>query len=355
MQILEHRIIYKDSDWYSTFPSITKTKDSELLCGFRRAPLEPEGRPHCHLHSLSRAVFVRSNDNGHTWSAEPEFVCAQDELGQQDPQFWTISSGRTIASFFRWRAHPITERPVLNSRMHEDKGCLWTNVGVGVCYSDDSGKSWSSLYRTPYPWPPQTGACCGRCVELDDGSLIIPCYGRQDAKRLTVAYLIKSEDKGETWKFAGIIADGNSHEKPFPCEEPSIVKTEQGKLLCFIRSGHGSLMRTCESNDSGKSWSDVRESTVRGLPQKGCRLSDGRIFLAYGYRSEPRGVRARIFDPETQEPDHAHELVIREDGTHADVGYPGIVELEKNIILCVYYMCLKDNVRHIAGTIIDAS
>jgi len=43
---LQDIVIYRDDEWYSTFPSVIRLGDGQLICGFRRAPerrLEPGG------------------------------------------------------------------------------------------------------------------------------------------------------------------------------------------------------------------------------------------------------------------------------------------------------------------------
>ena len=55
---LEDVVIYRDDEWYSTFPSVVPLRDGRLLCGFRRAPerrLQPGGAA-SHTDPNSQAV-----------------------------------------------------------------------------------------------------------------------------------------------------------------------------------------------------------------------------------------------------------------------------------------------------------
>lgn len=354
MKKIEDLIIYRDPEHYSTFPSLTRTRSGELLCGFRRAPREPE-ELRSHVHSVSRAVFVRSSDDGQTWTDAPECICAEDELGQQDPQLATTSDGRVIGSFFRWQAHPIKEGPNLTGfPVREKKGALWSNAGVGVTWSRDNGETWEGLHRVASPWGQRGGASRAPVVEAPEDRLLLPCYGAPESSEKSVAYLMKSDDGGVTWEMLSIMADGRAAEEPYDCHEPFVLRTGEETLLCFIRCyGEGGLMRMCSSQDNGTSWSEPVETAVWGFPQAALQLEDGRIVLAYGYRREPFGVRARILGPDLSGVHGTEELVLRDDGAGGDLGYPTIVAREDGTVLIGYYFHDAELIRHIAATVVD--
>jgi hypothetical protein len=352
MEKIEDLIIYRDPARYSTFPSLTRAKNGDLLCGFRRAPRE-ENRSH--LHSRSRAVFVRSSDDGKTWTDTPEPICAEDELGQQDPQLATTSEGRIIGSFFRWQAHAPEERPTLTDfPVREKKGCLWSNAGVGVTWSEDNGRTWEGLHRVPWPWGKRGGGSRAPANESPDGRLMLPCYGAPEPGQTSVAYLMQSADGGASWELLSIMADGRSAEEPFECHEPFVLRTGDRSLVCFLRCyGEGGLMRMCRSEDNGESWSEPVETGVWGFPQAALQLEDERIVLAYGYRREPFGVRARILGPDLSGVEGDEELVLRDEGVGGDLGYPTIAAREDGTVLIEYYFHDEELVRHIAATVVD--
>jgi hypothetical protein len=352
MRKVEDRIIYRDPQWYSTFPSLVRGPEGDLLCSFRRAPRE---EPRTHIHSRSRAMITRSSDDGRAWTDEPQPVAPQDELGQQDPQLAALSDGRITAGFFRWQAHSPQEGPHLagfNAR--EAKGCLWSNAGVGVTWSEDDGRTWGRLARVPSPWWPRGGASRAPIVELAGGRLVLPCYGAAETEAKSIAYLMASDDGGESWELFSVIADGNDAPEPFDCHEPFVIRAGGGKLVCFLRCyGEGGLMRMCTSDDEGAAWTEPVETSVWGFPQAALEIEDGRIVLAYGYRREPWGVRARILGPDLGGVDETDELVLRDDGDDRDLGYPTIAALADGTVLVAYYIHSGDGVRHIAATVVD--
>ena len=72
-------------------------------------------------------------------------------------------------------------------------------------------------------------------------------------------------------------------------------------------------------------------------------LKDGRVFLAYGYRKEPYGIRARVLDPDCANIRETEEFIIRDDGGSPDLGYPWCVTLPDGRILVVYYLNKKED------------
>ncbi len=355
---LHDQVIFRDERRYATFPSLTRAGDGQLLCGFRLAPREPAG--YSHLHSRSRAVLLRSGDDGANWSGTPTTICPDDELGQQDPQLATSGTGRVLASFFRWQAHAASEADgIAELHPHASKECLWSNAGLGCCHSDDGGQSWGAMGRLPFPWDVRGGASRAPAVTLSSGRLLLPCYGTAPARPHSAGYLMRSDDDGASWSFLSVIADGNESDERFECHEPFVLRLASDRLICFIRSyggggpgQGGGLMRSCLSDDGGETWSRTVESQVWGFPQAAITLRDGRVLLAYGHRRAPLGVQARLLDAQCTNIDEAEPLVVRDDGASDDLGYPTLIERRDGTVLMAYYLHGADGVRHIAGSVL---
>ena len=78
------------------------------------------------------------------------------------------------------------------------------------------------------------------------------------------------------------------------------------------------------------------------------------MFLTYGYREKPCGVRARILNPECTDFATAEEIILRDDnGPGTDVGYSWPVVMDENHVLVVYYITREDGLRYIGGTIVE--
>jgi hypothetical protein len=357
MRIVQHLTVHHDEHHYCTFPCLARAAGGDLLCGFRQAPLEPQG--HSHLHSMSRAVLVRSSDDGLTWSA-PLVVAPDDELGQQDPQVAVLPSGRVLASFFRWQAHANSELPELEQfRLHVNaKGCTWSNCGVAVCHSDDDGRTFSPIRRVPFPFGPRGGASRSPIVRLTSGRLLLACYDRPGKGKKDVSYLMRSDDQGLSWQFHAIMADGNADPAPYDVHEPHLHLRPDGTLYCFLRAyGEGGLMRQCTSTDGGLTWTAPRETRVWGFPQAALTLPDGRLLLACGHRREPLGLRVRLCRGDLADLDTTSDLGVREDGVTKDLGYPTLALRRDGTVLLAYYLNrpgvpATDHHRHVAATIL---
>ena len=91
-----------------------------------------------------------------------------------------------------------------------------------------------------------------------------------------------------------------------------------------------------------------------GHPLAAVRLPDDRVFLTYGYREKPCGVRARILNAECTDFATAEEIILRDDnGPGTDVGYSWPVVLDNNKVLVVYYITKDDGQRYIGGTSLE--
>ena len=95
----------------------------------------------------------------------------------------------------------------------------------------------------------------------------------------------------------------------------------------------------CHSSDGGKTWSKPRSIGVWGLPSHLLRLRDDRLLMSYGYRRKPFGNLARLSEDGGET--WSKPLVISDDGTNGDLGYPSTVQLGDGALLSVWYERMK--------------
>lgn len=77
-------------------------------------------------------------------------------------------------------------------------------------------------------------------------------------------YMCFSDDEGETWKASkgflmGYFNDG--HLGHWSCEEPSVAELKDGRLLCYMRSTTGRILKSY-SSDGGEYWSKVEATDI---------------------------------------------------------------------------------------------
>src|SRR5690606_13266582 len=112
------------------------------------------------------------------------------------------------------------------------------------------------------------------------------------------------------------------------------------------------------SPDNGKTW-EVRNDAValtgrgRSNPPSLLKLRDGRLAVIYGYRAEPFGIRAKVSSDEGRS--WGDEIILRDDASGWDLGYPRAVQRPDGKVVIVYYYRDKahDPERYIAQTIWD--
>src|SRR5580765_2296731 len=105
---LQDIVIYQDDKFYSSFPSIVRRPDGELLVAFRRAPDRRRFGAHGYTHTdpNSYLMLVRSRDDGKTWSKEPELMFADPFGGSQDPCMVQLRDSSIICTSYGWALMP---------------------------------------------------------------------------------------------------------------------------------------------------------------------------------------------------------------------------------------------------------
>lgn len=360
-------IIYKDSLFYSSFPSVVKKPNGELLVAFRRAPdRRLFGEPgYSHTDQNSYLMMVRSKD-AENWTQEPSLISAHPFGGSQDPCLLQLKDGTLICTSYIWSLIRPDADSVLGRKLTIVKGGKsahspsYTFLGGYLVRSTDGGKTWDAPIYPPHiradaqvtVWgKPLPAYNRGALVEGKNGKIYWAVAGNSVKNPSKVDnHLIVSEDKGLTWNYSGLIA---SDEK-ITFNETSIYETPKGDLVAFMRTANMPDQYSCiaRSTDGGKSFT-WQSMGFYGYPSHALKLPDNRVLLTYGYRKKPYGIRGRILNAECTDFATAPEFIIREDGGGGDLGYCWSTMLDKNRILVVYYFNSNNVTRYIAGTILE--
>ncbi|MHC4499355.1 MAG: sialidase family protein, partial [Planctomycetota bacterium] len=97
---------------------------------------------------------------------------------------------------------------------------------------------------------------------------------------------------------------------------------------------------------------DTDRGEENGSPPAMVRLPDGRLVVAYGYRSWPLGIRARISKDDGKT--WSDEIVLRDDGGTWDLGYPRMMQRPDGKLVTIYYHNTRESPGpHIVATIWD--
>jgi hypothetical protein len=349
-------LIYKDTSFYSTFPSVVKRPDGELLVAFRRAPNRMifGEKGNNHVDHNSYLEMVRSKDAEH-WSKKPELIYAHPFGGSQDPCMLQLKDGTILCTSYGWQSVRPDGVPNLKQPYFEASGYIF--LGGYLVRSTDGGKTWSeAIYPPSIPSEINYNAYGQKVPAYNRGALYEAKDGRvlwivaaYDSARKTSNYLLTSRNKGLTWEFTGEVAKDPN----ILFNEASVYETPKGDIIGFLRTAKFDDQAViARSKDGGKTfkWESMG---FQGHPLNALRLPDNRVLLTYGYRHQPFGIRARILNAECTDFKTAPEIVLREDGGSTDIGYTWPVQLDKSRVLVVYYFNKENGIRHIAGTILE--
>jgi sialidase-1 len=355
---VEDILIYEDAKFYSAFPSIVRRKNGELLVAFRRAPERRNlgEKSISHTDGNSYLVLVRSQDQGKTWTRNPELIYAHPFGGSQDPCLLQLRDGSLLCASYAW----ASVQPEAIARMNNvSRLGNYVFLGGFLVRSKDDGRTWQGpIVPPPSPGEKTLDIFGERIPAYNRGAL---CEGRDGRIFWAVAHhslvankteckLMVSSDKGSTWNFACNIASDSK----VSFNETSLYETPGGDLIAFMRTetfdDHTALAR---STDHGKSFHPWEDTGFQGHPHFALRLPDQRVLLVYGYRHAPFGVRARLLNSECTNFASSPELILRDDGGNSDLGYPWATMLSNHRALVVYYFNRADGTRSISGTILS--
>jgi sialidase-1 len=352
-------VIYEDPRFYSSFPSVIKRPDGELLVAFRRAPdRKVFGEKFTsHVDPNSYLMMVRSND-GETWTKEPDLIYANPFGGSQDPCLLQLRDGMLLCTSYGWAFVRPDGIPDLKKPYAETDGAIF--LGGYLLRSADGGKTWqkpiyppritTELYLNAFgePLPAYNR---GALYEGKSGSIFwVVAASDSNSAEKTSTHLLISGDKGLTWNYSSPVAT----DAKVGFNETSVYETPKGAIIAFLRTANfDDQACIARSTDGGKSFGKWESMGFQGHPLNALRLSDDRVLLTYGYRHKPFGIRARILNAECTDFATAPEIILREDGGNGDIGYTWPVLLDRNRVLVTYYFNKNNGTRYIAGTIFE--
>ena len=358
--------IYKDEN-YCSFPNAIVLDDGTIMVSFRQAPdWQSTYNDITHGDPSSIGVYVKSSNNGKTWSEKPGLIYRHFFYGIQDPCLNYLSDGTILGTFFMWK-FAEKEKPVADSvKPHfVNDNYNMEMMDAHTIRSYDGGKTWDTPVCIDYEGKNgRRSSVRGNVIELDDGSIIfgLATYDIDRSKRYI--RIVKSSNKGKTWeKLYDIV-----HPDGCFMGEPNLFKTKSGKIACLIRThviseernvyddGNEDMshMHISFSYDDGQTWS-VPEKTKYTSPSPfhALQLKSGNVLMTYGHRYTPYGIKAVLLNGELTDIHDAEEIQIRDDGVNHDLGYTSSVQMPNGDILVTYYIFHKNNtIRYIAGTIL---
>ena len=324
------RKIVVDDGFTGYFPTAIKLNDGSILAILRAGS--------GHISADGKLVMVRSTDNGETWS-EPKTVVDMPEDDRGPPALGQSSSGEIIMAFdvltgFRkgYTGHVGTPDYKFRNYLVD----VWipelSDTKTYYTRSLDGGFTWSS--PSPLEVPSLSVAPYGKIVELSDKTLLMNVYGVRGNLPTSdhhASYVIRSRDGGRTWGDPTLIAEGFN--------ETALLALDDDLVIAALRADPPSEATFVSiSEDGGYTWSKpVRVTGSLEHPADLIQLSDGSVFMVYGHRKVPFGVRAAISKDRGKTWSDVRIGLVFE-GRNQDCGYPTAVRTGDGFIIVLYYM-----------------
>lgn len=336
---VHHGIVYHENGRFGGWPANNGiwSWGDEIAVGFTRAWFKHDPEEHSRDRDKpTERSIARSIDGGATWRIEPFVLPGGDPAAVAEPVDFT---------------HP-------DFAMRVDNNVFYV--------SHDRARTW----RGPYAFPDfklgdrLTSRTDYIVNSRHDCTVFISVRDERVKSGIPDrAFAIRTRDGGRTFKFVGWMAgDGEPVARSVM---PATVRADDGTLVTLLRRRYDlessfrndlNWIDAFTSRDDGETWTHAAriahtDHTGRnGNPPSLVKLPDGRLAAAYGVRSKPYGIRARVSSDNglTWGP----EMFLRDDARTWDIGYCRSVVRSDGRIVTVYYYATKDWFEnHIAATI----
>jgi len=292
------------------FPVMIRLDNGDLVAAVRAGGT--------HVHVKGRLDWIRSKDNGVTWT---QSMLVDTPLDDRNPAVGQLADGTVLVAYHIAGGYaPNGDPPARGAPIVRD--------GLYILRSRDRGQSWDPPIKSAIPM--ELGASgYGKIVQLRDGTVLMAVYYLKGTPYDHISYVYRSADGGKTW--------GDPTKIAGDFDETALAVLPNDRLIAVLRSKVGAYLSTSFSEDKGRTWSPVQQITAaREHPADVIVLKDGRLLLCYGERNRPYGVRARLsgnlgkdWGPET--------FILAADCESGDCGYPSSAEVSPGRIVTVYY------------------
>jgi len=256
--------------------------------------------------------MVESEDDGSSWSL-PQIII-DTPIDDRDPHITQLSDGQLMLS---WFSTDHSKQPSVSHSF--------------VATSSDYGRTWSR----PLKVSDRPAATSEQVLELPDGRLLLPVY-RTSGNEPTASILMSSQDRGQTWQEASIIAEPAA-DKDFGFNETALVYLGRDHLVAVIRTedkeGYAYINH---SFDLGATWGTPEKLPFKSHAPDMLLLEDG-VFLTYGSVAYPGRWVAGVLGNAAGNFTGAVETIIYTGSSVGDMSYPSAVQIDRDTILVVYY------------------
>jgi photosystem II stability/assembly factor-like uncharacterized protein len=335
----KHQVIYTDGYHHLHPADLIKLKNGDILMMAREATE--------HFANDGDVIMLRSKDGGKTWG-QKQVISAIKDLDEREGCGIQLKDGTIVVGVFYNDLYKPDGTYDWENRLKKTADPGNRYLGAHIITSKDNGYTWSKanfIDTKGMPFNNLEGPTDAP-IEMPDGSIIMGVigYALNGDNANHAAVMLRSTDKGKTWKYLSTMASDPGG-KLGGFVEPGIVRTKTGRIIAGLRNGapEGAIWMTY-SDDNGKTWAPVWKTDMIGHPVDLIQLKDGRIMATYGIRegrhTTPGGIRACFSRDNGKTWDISTEVQIRNDFYNWDVGYPESLQLPDGKVMTAYYFNL---------------
>jgi hypothetical protein len=335
LAVLETCVVYKGVQDEALFPGLTRAANGDLLVSFcTQFDCQPGGE----------AFLIRSRDEGRTWDSPVILVRSKKPDGciNLSVGLTRLKDGTVL--------YPCCDTRITRKWDQHEADLL-------ILRSHDHGTTWSD------PVPIHTEViepfAYGRIIELRDGDLLCPIWGKRQSDEPWRTGLVRSRDGGHTWGEHVTIGYDPHTRVPSPqsdvvhCSgfnEASLVELPDGHVLAVLRQqGVGQDVRQLFqslSSDGGHTWSTPQPMALWGTSPSLHLTESGLLLLGYrNHVGNPQGLATPGVGISLSEDVGAtwtqHRLLDDPQGYsyqhEFEAGYPAFLDVEGGRVLVVFY------------------
>jgi len=352
LTVIEKFIVYKGCQDEALFPGLTRAANGDLLASFcTQFDCQPDGK----------SFLIRSSDKGRTWNTPVPLVRSMKPDGciNLSVGLTTLKDGTVL--------YPCCDTRITRKWDQHEADLL-------ILRSHDHGATWSD------PLPIGTGMlepfAYGKIIELRNGDLLCPIWGKRVAEEPWRSGLVRSRDGGHTWDLHVTIGYDSNTRLPSPqgevvhCagfNEATLVELQDGRILAVLRQqGVGRALRQLfqgVSCDGGQTWSVPQPMSLWGTSPSIHLTASGQLLLGYrNHKGNPQGlatpgvgislskdfgatwIEHRLLeDPQGYQYQHEFEA-----------GYPAFLDLDRHRTLVLFYSYdpALDSPRYLAANLL---
>ena len=319
------------------FPGVARAANGDLLVSFCTT---------FDCRTGGAAYLLRSSDNGGTWSRPTVLLRSRHPDGAIN-----LSVGMTTLRD-ETVLYPCCDARITRKWDQHDADLI-------ILRSRDHGRTWAGAVSIPVHV--KEPFAYGRIIELRNGDLLCPIWGKRTSEEPWRSGLIRSRDGGVSWGDHATIAYDHQASPIYKPKEPgelhcggfnetTLLELVDGRILAIlrqqgVRGGVRELYRSI-SSDEGRTWSSPTRLALWGTSPSLHLDAAGSLWLGYrNHRDNPQGLPtpgvglSRSHDAGQTWSDH---LLLEDPKGYAyeqefEAGYPAFLNLEDGRLLVIFY------------------